>query len=1181
MSDVFNRMADLSQQKRELLTRLLRERGFDLSRLPIIPRAGDRSTAELSFAQQRLWFLSQLEPGNPFYNVPTIVRLKGLLDTAAFQRALNSIVQRHEALRTVFPIRDGRPLQVILPALTIALPIVDIPGAPRDVIRQLAGAEIQQAFDLGQGPLLRARLLRLSDADYVLILTMHHIVSDGWSMNIFIRELAALYDAFIAGRQPALAALPIQYADYAVWQRQWLQGAVLAAQLAYWRQQLAELPTLNLPTDHSRPPVQTFRGARQPFVLPPALSADLTALAQSDGATLFMLLLAAFQTLLARHSRQRDIVIGSPIAGRHQLEIEGLIGCFINTLVLRTDLSGNPPFRELLGRVRQICMGAYAHQDLPFEKLVEELQPTRDLSRQPLFQTLFILQDDSLAAQELPQLTLYPLVLDNGTAQFDLTLSMVDSAEGLVSVLEYNSDLFEAETIMRMAGHLQTLLAGVVADPARRLSELPLLTAPERQQLLVTWNGPHVDYPPDLCLHTLIERQAARTPDAVAVVFDFRDTEPTGRTANAGSALSVRHLTYAELDARANQLAQHLRALGVGPEVRVGVCLERSLELLVGLLGVLKAGGAYVPLDPDYPPARLAFMLEDTQAAVLLVATTDDGRWTMDDLGESSATIVNRKSKIVHLDADWSEISRRPATPPPSTASAANPAYVIYTSGSTGQPKGALNTHGAIVNRLLWMQDAYRLTAADHVLQKTPFSFDVSVWEFFWPLLNGARLVVARPQGHKDPAYLAQVIAAQQITTLHFVPSMLRLFLDQPGLDACRSLRRVICSGEALPAEVQERFFARLDAELYNLYGPTEAAVDVTAWACERGDSLDSVPIGRPIANTQIAILDTDLQPVPIGVPGELFIGGVQLARGYLNRADLTAERFVPNPFLEMKDERRKTKDDSATEDQPFVLRPSSFVRLYKTGDLARYRPDGVIEFLGRLDQQIKIRGFRVEPSEIAATLCEHPGVRAAAVVGREQAGDKRLVAYVVSTEERRTTEDEEAAASFVTELRTFLHAKLPGYMVPAMFVLLDALPLSPNGKLDLRALPDPDGARPAPEATYVAPRTDVEQQIAAIWQAVLGIDRVGVDDNFFDLGGHSLLLIQVHSQLCELLDQSLSVVELFQYPTISALVRHIYQEQPEQPAAQQAQQRADTRLDTMQQQRQFRQKLRAKKPSR
>ena len=653
----------------------------------------------------------------------------------------------------------------------------------------------------------------------------------------------------------------------------------LEEHLAYWRRQLGgALPTLELPTDQPRPSTRSFRGARHTHELPPSLTEGLRALSQQEGATLFMTLVAGFQALLHRYSGQDDILLGSPIASRAQAELGEPIAFFANSLVLRTDMSGNPSFRELLGRVRKVTLEAYAHQDAPFEKLVEELQPERDPSRDPIFQVFLGLQNASISDQRLPAPVKHAEESSNGTTKFDINLTIEETETTLRVRMEYSTDLFEPETIARMQRHYQTLLEGAVADPARRLSDLPLLTSEEREQLLVEWNATQQDYPLEMCIHELVEAQAERTPDAVAV------------------ADGDRHLSYRELNNRANQLAHHLQAQGIGPEVQVGVLVERSLELVVGILGVVKAGGAYVPLDPAYPDERLAFMLDDAQVRVL-ITSKDDGRWTMDDGLQSDTNIVYRLSSIVYLDADWPQIARQPASSPITAVGPTNLAYVIYTSGSTGTPKGAMNTHRGIVNRLRWMQDTYRLRADDRVLQKTPISFDVSVWEFFWPLLSGAQLVLAQPGGQQDPTYLAELIARAQITTLHFVPPMLQAFLDLPDLTGCGSLRRVICSGEALPIELQRRFFARLAAELHNLYGPTEAAIDVTAWACDRATTQLGVPIGRPIANTQIYLLDQHMQLVPVGVHGELYIGGVQLARGYLKRPDLTAERFVPNPF--------------------------------------------------------------------------------------------------------------------------------------------------------------------------------------------------------------------------------------------------------------------------------------------
>ncbi|MFQ5794231.1 MAG: amino acid adenylation domain-containing protein, partial [Candidatus Bipolaricaulia bacterium] len=1110
MSDISRRISELPPEKRKLFELLLREQGVDVGRSFIVPRSRESDTFPLSFGQERLWFLDQLDPSHPVYNESGAIRLQGSVNLAALEQSLNEIVRRHEVLRTTFATVDGQPVQVIAPALTLSLPVVDLrelPEAEQEAeVRRRVTEEAQRPFDLARGPLMRVTLLRLGKRDHVLLLTIHHIVCDGWSIGILVRELAMLYKAFSTGNPSPLPELPIQYADFAHWQREWLQGEVLESQLSYWKQQLGDdPPVLQLPTDRPRPPVQTFRGATQFFELPKALYESLKALSRREDVTLFMTLLAVFQALLSRYSGQEDIIVGTPIAGRTRAELEALIGFFVNTLVLRSDLSGDPSFRELLGRVRNVTLNAYAHQDLPFEKLVEELQPERSLSHTPLFQVMFQLYNAQMStlevdtgttvlelnpfqlynvqmpALEAPEVTLSSLEADTGTTVSDLNLLMVEEAQGLRGWIEYSTDLFDGATIERMLGHFQTLLEGVVADPDRRLSDFPLLTETEQHQLLLEWNDTQADYPQDSCLHQLFEAQVEKTPDAVAVVFEDEQ------------------LTYQALNDRANQLAHHLQSMGVGPEVRVGMFMDRSLEMVIGLLGILKAGGAHVPLDPAYPKERLAFMLQDANVPVLLTQ-----QQLLERLPEHSA-------EVICLDTDWQTIAQQSADNPTSDTTPNHLAYVIYTSGSTGTPKGVMIPHRGICNRLHWMQSAYRLTETDRVLQKTPFSFDVSVWEFFWPLLTGARLVVARPDGHRDNAYLVQLMAEQQITTLHFVPSMLQLFVEEPELEVGYSLKRVICSGEALPIGLQERSFARLDAEteLHNLYGPTEASIDVTCWACERDSQLRTVPIGRPIDNTQIYILDAHLQPVPISVPGELYIGGVSLARGYHGRPALTGERFIPDPFS----------------DEPGA-------RLYKTGDLARYRPDGNIEFLGRNDDQVKIRGFRIEPGEIEAVLGEHPAVHEVVVLAREDApGNRRLVAYLVV--------DQEPAPS-TTELRRFLQQKLPEYMVPSAFVVLDALPLTPNGKVDRRALPAPDPTRPELERTFNAPRTSIEERVAGIWTELLGVEQVGVYDNFFELGGHSLLATQVISRVRDTFQVELPLRRLFELPTVAGLAESI-----------------------------------------
>jgi amino acid adenylation domain-containing protein/thioester reductase-like protein len=925
-----------SEEKRVILAQLLRK------------KARGRKSFPLSFAQQRLWFLDQMNPGAAVYNVPLATRVTGPLDVGALGRALQAVVRRHDTLRTTFAMEEGEmPVQVVGADLSVPLHEIDLRTFPgkesENEIRRLAIEESQRPFDLTHGPLIRATLLHLSEQDHVVLLTLHHIISDGWSLGVLLHDVLAFYKAFTTDSTPALPELSIQYGDYAAWQRRWLQGEVLEGQLDYWKGHLAGAPpTLDLPTDRPRPPTQSFRGAFYPFEISPDLAEAARALAQREGCTLYMVLLAAFQTLLRRYSGQDDFCVGSPIAGRGRPETEGLVGFFVNTLVLRADLFGDPTFIQLLGRVREDCLGAYAHQDLPFERLVEELQPERDLAHSPLFQTLFVFHNSLVPTFEFAGLKVRQWDVDTGTSKFDLSLFLMEQEGGLRGTLEYSTELFEETTAARLVGHYQTLLKAACDEPDRPVSRLPLLTASEQTQLSA-WNETRAVYRQEHLLHQLIQQQAQRSPSAEAVCFEDR------------------RLTYQQLDRRAALLASRLAALGIGPDVPVGICMERSVELVVALLGVLKAGGAYVPLDPDYPNERLDFMLKDAAPAVLL---------TQSHLADR---LPNHAGHTLCLDPGWGAeadavelcILLAPTLTPEHLA------YIIYTSGSTGRPKGVMNTHRGICNRLLWMQQQYHLGPDDTVLQKTPYSFDVSVWEFFWPLLTGARLVLARPGGHKDPAYLASLIHDEGVTVCHFVPSMLRAFLSEPDLEqSCLSLREVICSGEALPYELQQRFFARLGSRLHNLYGPTEAAVDVTYWPCRRDDARRLVPIGWPVANTQMHVLDKQGQAVPVGVSGELYIGGVQLARGYLNREELTAERFIHHPELG---------------------------RLYRTGDVGRWLSDGVLEYLGRTDHQVKLRGFRIELGEVEAALTEHPAVHEAVAVVREDApGDQRLAAYVV-----------------------------------------------------------------------------------------------------------------------------------------------------------------------------------------
>ncbi|MBV9786945.1 MAG: amino acid adenylation domain-containing protein, partial [Chloroflexi bacterium] len=1027
-------------------------------------------------------------PGSPLYNIPAAVRLTGALDQAALQRSFDAIVARHAVLRTTFHTNsDQQPVQVIAPPAPVALPTVDLrhlPVADREAAaRRLAEQEALQPFDLGRGPLLRVTLLQLADTAHVVLVTMHHSISDGWSVGVVIRELALTYPAFARGDAPVLPDLPIQYVDFAVWQREWLSGAVLDAQLAYWQQQLAGAPTvLDLPIDRPRPAVQSFHGTTLPFRLPLALSQQLHTLSQREGATLFMTLLAGWYTLLFRYTGQHDILVGSPIANRNRHEIEPLIGFFGNTLVLRGDLHGNPSFRTLLGRVRQMALGAFAHQDLPFEMLVEAVQSERDLSRNPLFQVMFVLQNAPAEPLELPGLTLEPLTPDTSTAKFDLTLGIIEQADGLTGELEYNTDLFDATTMVRLLGHFQSMLDGVVADPDQPISSLALLTDAEQQQLLIAWNATATPFPHDLCLPQLVEVQAAQRPDALAVTC------------------ADRSLTYRQLDRQANQLAHHLQALGVGPDVCVGLHLTRSLDFVIGALAVLKAGGAYLPLDPAYPPERMAFMLEDAQAPILL---------TQHQLPE---VVPSHTLHRIYLDRDWSTIAEQPETLPRSLATADHLAYVIYTSGSTGVPKGVGVPHRGALNLVTWHQRTYDLTPKDRASLLAGLAFDASVWEI-WPYLaSGASLHLPAEDIRSAPGALVEWLIAQEIT-LCFMPTPLaEAVIAEPLAERLR-LRALLTGGDVL----HNQEWSRLAFPVINHYGPTENTVVTTCGEVE--DSSTPLPtIGRPIANTQVYLLDTYGQPVPISVAGELYIGGASLARGYLDRPALTAEKFVPHPFA----------------GQAGI--PTG-ARLYRSGDLARYLSDGTIEFIGRIDQQVKIRGFRIEIGEIEAALLRYPDVRDVVVVVREDSpsisehGAKRLVAYLVT---------DTTPAPTLSELRSFLQTSLPDYMVPAAFVYLDALPLTPNGKIDRKALPAPEANRAELEQTFVAPRTATEALLVDLWSDVLGTNQLGVHDNFFAIGGHSLLATQVVSRVRSAVAVDLPLREVFAAPTVAELAARI-----------------------------------------
>ena len=1035
-----------------------------------------QTEAELSYAQQRLWIDEQLRAGETVYNVPMALRITGAIDVDALKWSLNEIVRRHETLRTYFLTANGEPRQVIVDQLELDIPLVESPGLPvAEGLADMLRVEAARPFNLEEAPLVRALLVRLTEHQHVLLLTLHHLICDGWSAGVMLRELSAIYPAFAHGRPSPLEDLSIQYTDLAIHQREALQGDTLAMLLDYWRSELAGAShKLDLPSDHSRSSVNLHRGARFHFHLDQELSLRLTALGREEGSTLFMTLAAVFQILLARYSGQQQFLIGYPVANRDHADTHGLIGFLVNTLVLHCDLRDDPAFRTLLRRVRRAVLEGNAHQNLPFERLVEELQPAREAGTSPLFQVMLLLRQAEPVIQ-MAGLRLEPLQVETLTAMYDLTLELTESAGGLKGSFEYDVDLFEPETIARMADHFLNLVRAVVAEQHTPTSRLSLLSESERQRLLVEWNDTNCFYGRAACVHELVREQAERSPDAIAVSSDKGQ------------------ISYRELQTRVDQLACWLQEQGVGPESYVGVCMTRSVEMVVALLGVMEAGAAYLPLDPSHPNERLAYMSENAGLHVILTE-------------QALATKVTHADHILCLDSDWAEVAGGILTKNTSSTPD-NVAYLIYTSGSTGQPKGVMNAHRGIVNRLQWMRVHYGLSADDRFVQKTPFTFDVSVWEFFAPLISGACLVMARPEGHRDPAYLAELIAAEQITIVHFVPAMLHPFLEQASPELCGSLRQVICSGEALSAELQERFFEVLSTPLDNLYGPTEAAVEVTAWRC-RPELSPRVPIGRPIKNLRMYVLDRSFEPVPVGVIGELYIGGTGVARGYLKRPDLTAERFIPDPF---------SSDPGA--------------RLYQTGDLVRYRATGEIEFLGRADDQVKIRGYRIEPGEIAGMLSEHVAVRQAVVQARTDRGERCLVGYVVPAE---------GQAGDAVQLREYLRTRLPEYMVPAAFVFLAALPLNANGKVDSKALPEPEWQRS--ETTYSAPQTTTQELLAGIWGEVLEVERVGLEDNFFELGGHSLLATQVISRVHAQLKIKIPLRELFEAPALAAFAARVEQ---------------------------------------
>jgi amino acid adenylation domain-containing protein len=1111
----------LSAAKQALLSKWLRNGSVKhpTEAADTIPRRRSSGPVPLSVEQQRLWFFQQLEPHSALYTMPIALKLRGVLHPHALQQAMDLVVARHEALRTRFV--GNEPAQNIDPPSPVPMLSIDLrhlPADQRDVeAKRLLEAEAKRPFDLTRDLMVRAALVRMDEQEWIFLVLMHHVASDDWSWRVFCSEVAVGYEAMIAGRKPELPEPALQYGDFSVWQKEWWRGETLEKHLAYWRKQLEGTPpVLQLPTDHPRPASLTFRGGVEWITLPPALSEKLEALSQRGGFSPFMILLAAFQTLLLRYTGQEDIVVGSPVAGRTRASLEKVIGLFVNMLVLRTKLEGNPSFAELLQRTQATVLEALSQQDLPFEKLVEELQPQRSASYSPLIQVMFALQDELSDNLSLPGLAAAPFPLDPGTAKFDLTFTIVKSGSRLDCCAEYNSELLEAATARRMLAHYEHLLQSIAADPGQRLSNLSLLGHDERKQLLTEWNYTEMDFPRDKCVHELVAAQAGATPDAVAVVCGSQS------------------LTYRELDRRANQLANYLRNLGLGPESLVAIGMERSLEMMVALLGALKAGAAYVPLDPSYPAERLQFMLDDSRASILLTRSLDSfpishnepnnrtaavlggsnlnnqagmsfsNAGTTSPIGRVRASSSDKQENIevgkivrpIHLDTDWPEISREPEDAPRVEMTPENLAYVIYTSGSTGNPKGVQIPHRAVVNFLYSMQREPGLASTDTLLSVTSVSFDIAALEFFLPLTVGARVALATKEEIFDAARMKTLLCESGATVMQATPSFWEFLVDA-GWTGDRHLK-ILCGGEALSRELAEQLLTR-GLEVWNLYGPTETTIWSTLTKLAPGKG--PVSIGRPIANTQVFILDFHLQPVPVGVPGELYIGGKGVARGYLNQPELTAEKFISSP------------DGSP---------------LYKTGDIARYRSDGGIECLGRNDFQIKLRGRRIDLGEIESALRRHPDVRDAVVsLKEENPGQKRLAAYVLAAA---------GTSPNTTSLQELLKSKLPDYMVPNAFVLLDKFPLTPNGKVDRKALSARTPGVAGPDRSFTPPHTITQETLAQIWRELLQVPRVGIHDNFFELGGHSLLAMQFLARVRPAFEAELTLRHIFEAPTIAEL---------------------------------------------
>lgn len=1082
MSDIATRIAALSPEQRALFEASLKAKGLrapQVDRIPRRPRE-DANLFPTSIDQERLWFIEQLQPGNAAYNIFSASRIKGRLDVAVMERVVNELIARHEVVRTTFTVVDDQPMQVINPKLEVTLTPVDLQSVPLEQREQealrLVTEDFSRPFDLEQGPLVRIGLLRLAEDDHVMHINMHHTVTDRWSGAIFEQETGLLYAAFANNRPSPLPELPIQYADYSLWQRGRAESEIYRRQAEYWTRKLTGVPfVLEVPTDFPRPPMQNFRGARVYTRYSRRLLDALRELSRREGVTMFTLALAAYKALLYRYTTQETILVGATFANRNRRELQGMVGYLLNLIVLSTDLSGNPTFRELLQRERATVLEGFANQDLPFGKLVQELRPTQDASRNPIVQhSLIYLDFPELTVMETLGLSAKHLDIDNGASRFDMTLAMTETEQGYEVDIEFPTDLYRRERIERMTKHLQNILESVVVDPTQRLSDLPLLSEHEKRQLLIEWNDTAAADPSDRCIHELFEEQVEQRPDEVALLFENE------------------RLTYRELNEQANRVANYLRAAGVENGELVGLFTSRSLRMVVALLGILKAGAAYVPLDERYPAERLDFMLKDSGVRVLLT------------------------------DRDWEAIAECGAENPEQIFTNQQRAYVIYTSGSTGQPKGVEVSHRAVVNLLNSIAARPSLSASDTMLSVSTLSFDIAVAEIFVPLIVGGRVVIASRQVAGDGIELARLLANSGATVMQATPATWRMLIDA-GWQGDSALK-VFSTGEALDRTLADQLLTK-SAELWNLYGPTETTI--FSGVIRVNEDVGPVPIGPPIANTSFYVLDRFMNPVPIGIYGELCIGGVGLAHGYLNRPELTAEKFIPDPFG----------------GEPGV-------RMYRTGDLVRYREDGSLEFGGRLDHQVKVRGFRIELGEVEAAMSRHESARAVVVAACEvREGDQRLVAYVVGNQQQLLT---------ASEWRTFLVQRLPEYMIPSLFVRLEELPLLPNGKVNRTALPAPDASRPELRREFAAPENPTQARLVELYMSVLALEKVGIHDDFFELGGDSILATRLVSRIRRVFDVEMPLRELFWQPNVfelSAVIEKLVIEQLEDLSEEEAEQ--------------------------